>query len=445
MYSQIGCFIVALSLGQGIASAQLCDIMADQPLPVPALESNDNFGSAAAVSGDVMGVVSEWDGTNVSRNGAVFMYRRGPSGWEVEDTIDVPDNQLNTNFGCSIAVSGDVLVVGARQDGEHGVNSGAAYVYRYSGSAWQLESKLTASDAGMGESFGSDLGVEGDTIIVGVPASDSFGPNRGAAYVFEFDGTQWNETACLHADSLGAHPQDYGASVAIENQIIVVGEPGYSEQMYSPIGAVHVYTRLPSDQWTQAQLLTGVADQYEKLGADLAMKDGRLITTSNGSVQIYQLINGVFNHEASLPKFARSVTISGPYALLGDEFNNDRSPNSGIVYEYAFDGSAWYFSNVFRSQATAPYDHFGASLAIDGDEFYMGAPGDGESGAIYMDHEPEPCPTDLYRNCVLDYLDVSIFIQGYLNQEPVADFTGDGQFNFMDVSAFLTAYLAGCP
>ena len=55
------------------------------------------------------------------------------------------------------------------------------------------------------------------------------------------------------------------------------------------------------------------------------------------------------------------------------------------------------------------------------------------------------CPADLSGDGVLDFFDVSAFLNAYNAQDPVADFTGDGVLDFFDVSAFLNAYNAGCP
>ena len=56
-----------------------------------------------------------------------------------------------------------------------------------------------------------------------------------------------------------------------------------------------------------------------------------------------------------------------------------------------------------------------------------------------------PCLADLNSDGNLDFFDVSAFLTAYNAQDSIADFTGDGQFNFFDVSAFLTAYTGGCP
>ncbi len=55
------------------------------------------------------------------------------------------------------------------------------------------------------------------------------------------------------------------------------------------------------------------------------------------------------------------------------------------------------------------------------------------------------CPADLTGDGVLNFFDVSAFLNAYNAMDPAADFTNDGVFNFFDVSAFLNAFNAGCP
>jgi hypothetical protein len=68
------------------------------------------------------------------------------------------------------------------------------------------------------------------------------------------------------------------------------------------------------------------------------------------------------------------------------------------------------------------------------------------SGGFWPGVQNAPdCPGDLTGDGMLNFFDVSAFLQAYNAMDPVADFNNDGMFNFFDVSAFLQAYNAGCP
>lgn len=56
-----------------------------------------------------------------------------------------------------------------------------------------------------------------------------------------------------------------------------------------------------------------------------------------------------------------------------------------------------------------------------------------------------PCPADLNGDGELDFLDISAFLAAYSGQLPAADLNGDMQWDFLDISAFLASYSSGCP
>jgi len=94
-------------------------------------------------------------------------------------------------------------------------------------------------------------------------------------------------------------------------------------------------------------------------------------------------------------------------------------------------------------------------LAYGGDlQIRITAQGDEANDDWYIDNvavtkdfieESDPCPADLVEDGQLNFLDVSAFLSAFAAQDPAADFTGEGDFNFLDVSAFLAAFGAGCP
>ena len=101
------------------------------------------------------------------------------------------DGQATDLLGISVAISGDVVVAGAYGHGENGAVSGAAYVYRFNGSEWLQEMELLASDGAAGDQFGTSVAIEGDVVVVGAPFEDENGIDAGAAYAYRFDGTNW--------------------------------------------------------------------------------------------------------------------------------------------------------------------------------------------------------------------------------------------------------------
>jgi hypothetical protein len=119
--------------------------------------------------------------------------------------LTASDGAKHDNFGWSVAISGATAVVGADTKNS---GTGAAYVFTRSGSTWSQQAKLTASDAAAGDNFGFSVAISMDTVVVGADAKSS---NTGAAYVFTRSGTTWSQQAKLTASDAAAGDNFGGA------------------------------------------------------------------------------------------------------------------------------------------------------------------------------------------------------------------------------------------
>ena len=129
---------------------------------------------------------------------------------------------LMISLECSVAIAGDTIVVGAWLDDDNGTDSGSAYVFTRTGTTWTEQAKLTASDGAADDQFGISVAIAGDTIVVGAYRDDDNGTDSGSAYVFTRTGTTWTQQAKLTASD-GAADDQFGSSVAIAGDTIVVG------------------------------------------------------------------------------------------------------------------------------------------------------------------------------------------------------------------------------
>ncbi|MHC5004810.1 MAG: FG-GAP repeat protein, partial [Planctomycetota bacterium] len=125
-------------------------------------------------------------------------------------------------FGYAVAVSGNVALVGANEDDDLGSNSGSAYVFRFDGNGWTQEQKLLASDGAGGDMFGLSVALAGDVAVIGAPRNDDAGSNSGSAYVFRFDGDSWVEEQKLVAPD-GASWDALGTSVGLSGGQVLAG------------------------------------------------------------------------------------------------------------------------------------------------------------------------------------------------------------------------------
>jgi len=202
-------------------------------------------------------------------------------------------------------VMGDYAIVGAQYEDSGGISSGAAYVfYRDQGGAdnWGQVVKLTASDAEAGDEFGSSVAIDGDYVVSGAIGEDSGGTDRGAAYIFYRNqgGTDnWGEVLKLTASD----PEDqdaFGGSVAIDGEFVVVGAFYEDGDEKNNRGAAYIYGRNSGGQdvWGQViKILASDAGDGDNFGFSVAIEGNFVViavpyeetegNTDRGAVYIF--------------------------------------------------------------------------------------------------------------------------------------------------------------
>ncbi|MFN9985747.1 MAG: FG-GAP repeat protein, partial [Pirellula sp.] len=157
------------------------------------------YGHVTATDGNRIVVGARLaDGPSSSATGAVFVYERFTDGsWIQTARLTASDASPSDFYGRSVAVDGDMIVVGSQMSEASGVlDTGAIYAYRWNGSAW-VETKLVASDLAQSDQLGMSVAISGNNIVVGSILDDPKGTDSGSAYVFSWDGTTFTQTAKL--------------------------------------------------------------------------------------------------------------------------------------------------------------------------------------------------------------------------------------------------------
>ena len=211
-------------------------------------EDNDQFGHSVAISGDNVLVGARYEDGLGTNRGAAYVYGRNQGGadnWGQVTKLIASTPEDAAYFGCSVALSGDFAVVGAYGEDGAGTNRGVVYVFdRTQGGpdAWGQVAKLTASDGEDVDEFGYSVAIDGDYVVVGSYQEDGAGTSRGAAYVYgrNYGGADaWGEVLKLTASD--AQDQDFfGFSVAISGDYAVVGAP-YVNGAGSNRGAIYIF------------------------------------------------------------------------------------------------------------------------------------------------------------------------------------------------------------
>ncbi len=335
--------------------------------------------------------------------------------------LTASDGIYGDGFGFSLAVSGDDLVVGAPgyiiATGEV---VGAAYVFRRSGPRWIQTAQLFV-DFGVPpmdyEAFGWSVAIAGDLIVVGAPQifPAVIGGGYGTAYVFRrYDpGTpedalddQWNGEAKLTSPDEIRYGDMFGYSVAVSGGTILVGRPGWdfssgSAYSYRRVNGAwrHIASLNPSDSvlddaFGHAVSLSGTV---ALVGAHRRSDDG----THSGAGYVFRETGGVWVEECKLTAsdgaagdfFGYSVSLLGERAVAGAYADDDAGPTSGSAYVFTHKDTPWSNETKLLCSDASDLDSFGQSVATDGNTIIVGAPGKGSVpnsvdhiGAAYLFH-----------------------------------------------------------
>ena len=117
------------------------------------------------------------------------------------ETKIVPDDALVSDaFGQEVAMYGSFAAISALHSDAAAFGAGAVYVYKHNGNSWVFHSKLTASDATGGDNFGSSVAMFQNYMIVGAYGDMDLQRRSGSAYIFRLQSDNWIEEAKLWAD-----------------------------------------------------------------------------------------------------------------------------------------------------------------------------------------------------------------------------------------------------
>ena len=178
------------------------------------------FGSGTAVvSGNTIAIGA----AAAQRSGVVYIFNRQGGVWSEQFQLVPSSPEEEQKFGIDLGSSANALVVGAYSAATSGgVRTGAAYVFRRAGAAWEEEARLVPSETTV-RFFGVRVGISGSTIVAGAPFTDDFtNPDGGSAWVFQRSGNTWAMKAKLKAPDATAR-DNFGGYVAVDGTTILVG------------------------------------------------------------------------------------------------------------------------------------------------------------------------------------------------------------------------------
>jgi FG-GAP repeat len=309
---------------------------------------------------------------------------------EYNPVTDADGNAFDL-FGCSVSISGNYAIVGAKDDDPAAdlfSKHGSATVYQYNSNRWMPIQKLTDTLAEKFDLFGSAVSISGNYALVGIPGDDTA---KGSANMYKKTGTGWvlmQKITAANGDAL----DNFGISVCISGNYAIVGAYGDKIGANENQGSANIY-KYNGNRWILMQKLTDITgDAGDNFGESVSISGNYAIIgapgdddgadSNQGSVSFFRYdgINWVLMQKITditgdaLDSFGNSVSISGNYAIVGaylDNVGTNSFQGSASIYEYK--NSNWRLIQKLTEAAGAANDNFGTGVSISGNYAMVGA------------------------------------------------------------------------
>ena len=355
------------------------------------------FGGGVAVS-DGQVLIAERGGP--TSTGYVYIYEKGPDGWDVTATLAPYAAEEGGGFGSSLSVDGDRMLVGA---------PGTAYVFEKDGGTWNEAAALRPTGLPEGWAVGTGR-IAGDVAFVAAGGRGGRGSPTpaGRVYIFERDGSGWNEAGFV--ESPAAEEGDrFGFSILTDGAVAAIGAPGAAVGEASRAGAVYFFARGDDAAWTAASepLTAPDANNNAGFGSSLFGEDTesgyRLIVGAPGAQGVGAAYAFAADGDSWRPEgrlyppvvaggggrfggggFATAFAAQAGDVWIGGSGVGARREGQVLRYARDEDGGLG-LAGVINASNRGSGDGFGSSLAVGGDIAVVAAGGkDYRMGTAYI-------------------------------------------------------------
>ena len=400
-------FLSFNALAQAPGSTPAADYFVHHKHASVTQSANQNFGSAVAISGDVL--LSADPDENIE-----ILRKQGDGSWAYEASLTSPDADIAFGQRHALATNGDWIAVGAKLDDTFGLNSGAVHMYKFDGADWEYRgalSHMAPHGSIVTDQFGMALAMDGDRMVVGSRAENGVGA-AGAVHYFTYNTwlDMWLETGFIASEHTeGNSTSKYGESVDISGDWMIVGEHrNNTNGQYA--GAAHIY-QFYNQCWHHAETFYGDAE-WNWLGYDVAISGTNAVAgapyadtdglNEAGAAKLYQLLpfsgtesfwTETFDVTAPIPVqgdwFGLSIDIDEDLLLVGAPRDDDDVINGGVGY-FMFDCTTDNFDCVAEGLAcdAMQNDRLGMDVALSNGLAVIGAPLDDniftDAGSAYV-------------------------------------------------------------
>lgn len=272
----------------------------EQKITASDASADDFFGNQVAFDGTHLAVSAFGDDDKGSQSGSIYLFCHNGTQWVEVQKLTAGDGAAGDQFGLDLDIEGDLLIASAARDDDDGSRSGSAYVFRFNGSTWSEEQKLTASDAAAGDEFGVRSRTDGTRIVVGARfANSASSADTGASYVFAHNGTSWVEQQKLNATDASTGDW-FGFGAAIAGDTIVLGASFGDSATAADSGAAYIF-EFNGTSWVESEKITQTDPAaQDRFGEWVGFNQGSLAVaarhdddngTDSGSVYVFELEN----------------------------------------------------------------------------------------------------------------------------------------------------------
>ena len=324
----------------------------------------DKFGQAVAILGDYAIIGAYGDSDNGPLSGSAYIFHYNGINWVQLQKLKPGDGASWDHFGQSVAISGNVAIVGAYKDDDKGDSSGSIYIFYNNGSSWVLEQKLTASDGLPADCFGYSVSISGDYTIVGAYGDDEKGVLSGSAYIFYYDGSNWTQIQKLNATD--AEASDYfGKSVTIYGNYALAGAYGDDVNGESS-GSAYIYNNYI------------IIDQFPSITQSVDIS--RVVYFDASQYACYYIVPGVTSDQTCYYDWdfgGEGKVIGGNgYDIIAYQYNASGKYNgtltmteqsAGVLSEdITFSATAFDLSSPTKAADFSSYLSVGGTVTING-------------------------------------------------------------------------------
>jgi hypothetical protein len=326
-------------------------------------DTNDKFGRGLSVGRGFVAVGAPNDSSLSNQEGALFVYSEVAGTWTLEQMIQPAGLDPVDLFGYSVAAGSGLVAASALFDDSAGVDSGAVYVFRKDPGGWVLEQKLTSPFPGDQLNYGRSIAMHGDLLAV-----VEWSP-PALVHVYRRSGTTWSLEDSL---SPSFSPMHFGWDVAVDGDLIVVSDPEYGMQagavevyrFSSGTGWASEHVAFGTSTFSR---FGQSVDVYRNRFVAGASEDGgtglayvQRFDTGTSSWVAEQTLIGADTQSGDELGMDVSLTSSGAYVSAPGQ--DGVATNAGAVYAFTFGGTQWTQANKIAPTVLSAGNRFGTNI-----------------------------------------------------------------------------------